>query len=78
MWTFVDICRLSLGGRRLDGRPAEHPGMEEMNLALMEEVVETLAEVERMTTLMALLNVMVEEYQQHTQECDGRHPGRVI
>lgn len=49
--------------------------MEEMDLALMEEVVETLAEVDRMTTLVALLGVMVEEYQRHTQECDVRHPG---
>jgi len=49
--------------------------MEEMNLALMEEVVETLAEVERMTTLVALLGVMVEEYERHTQGCDAPHPG---
>lgn len=45
-----------------------------MNLAPMEEVVDTLAEVERMTTLVALLNVMVEEYERHSRDCDGRHP----
>jgi hypothetical protein len=57
------------------GGPANLGGMEEMNLALMEEVVETLAEVERMTTLVALLGVMVEEYERHTQGCDATHPG---
>ncbi|MGH8972732.1 MAG: hypothetical protein ACRD0C_05950 [Acidimicrobiia bacterium] len=46
-----------------------------MNRALLEEVVDTLAEVERMTALVALLNVMVEAYQQHPRDCDARHPG---
>ncbi|MGH8990454.1 MAG: hypothetical protein ACRDZ7_02875 [Acidimicrobiia bacterium] len=48
--------------------------MNELNLALMEEMVDTLAEVERMTALVALLNVLVEECRQHTRDCDGRHP----
>ena len=44
-----------------------------MNLAPMEEVADTLAEVDRMTRLMALLNAMVEEYQRHSRDCD-RYP----
>ena len=71
MLTFGGFPSAATGAR---GRPANFGGMEEMNLALMEEVVETLAEVERMTTLVALLGVMVEEYERHTQGCDARPP----
>jgi hypothetical protein len=60
------------------GGLAEHRGMDEMNLALLEEVADTLAEVDRMTALVALLNVMVEEYARHTRDCDGRRPGLVM